>query len=554
MLSVLKIRNLALVDSLTWEIGSGLVCVTGETGAGKSVIVGAVKLVLGERADRSLVRTGEDACTVEALFQLSDPEPVDALLEEAGLDPCEDGDLVIRRVVTAGGSGNRQFVNGSPCTLSVLKALGHHLVDLHGPHDHQSLLSRERQLAMLDAFAGATALRDDYHAAWQAWRRAHAAHDELVHAERASEQELDLLRFQIQEIDDTDPKPGEDAETEARYRVATNGRRLAEEAGAVVAILADQLADPLAEIRRRIAQLARLDPATTTLTAGAETAAVELQELEENLREYAENLELDPAEAARLENRLDTLESLKRKYGDSLDDVLAHRDAARARLDRIENRTEELARLEAEAAAALDATRKAGRRLSKARRKAAPALAAEIAGHLAELGFRRALFEIALDPLEHDTEPAASGLETCDFLFAPNPGEPPRPLRQTASSGEMSRTMLAVKSALVKEDRIPLLIFDEIDANVGGEIAAAVGRKMAQLGSRHQVVSITHLPQVAALASAHYVVTKDFEQDRTRSSLREVAGDSRIDEIARMLGGSEASARAHAASLIAERP
>jgi len=341
---------------------------------------------------------------------------------------------------------------------------------------------------------------------------------------------------------------GEEEEAEARYKVAANSRRLVEETNAALGTLSG-LTEQLGELRRHTNALNKTDPDTEKFTAGAETATVELQELETNLGNYLSSLETDPAEAARLEARLDTIHTLKRKYGNTVADVLAHLGTAAAKLEKTENRGAELERLEAAAAAALEKTIACGKKLGAARQKAAPKLAAVISSHLGELGFKRSQFEVSLK--EHpDGQPDAGGLEECDFLFAPNPGEPPTPLRQTASSGEMSRTMLAVKSALVKEDSIPLLIFDEIDANVGGEIAAAVGRKMAELGTDHQVVSITHLPQVASLASSHYVVNKGFEGDRTRSDLCEVTGDDRIKELARMLGGNEASARAHAESLL----
>ncbi|MDG2125796.1 MAG: DNA repair protein RecN [Verrucomicrobiales bacterium] len=550
MLSVLKIRNLALVESLTWEIGAGLVCVTGETGAGKSVIVGAVKLVLGERADRSLVRTGSDACTAEALFHLHAPAAVDTLLEQHGLDPTADGELVIRRTISAAGSNNKQFINGSPTTLTTLKAIGQHLVDLHGPHDHQSLLSRERQLAMLDAYAANSKIRGTYHTAYQNWRNLQDEHDQLLNAERASAQELDLLRFQVDEISAAELQPNEEDETEARFKIANNAQRLIEEANASLGALSG-ITGSLSELQRHLASLEKTDPDTAEFTAAANTASVELSELETNLTDYLGRLEIDPAEANALEQRLDTIQTLKRKYGNTVAEVLGHLAAAEQKLERTENRGAELERLETDAANALANAGKTGKKLTASRKKAAPKLAADISAHLAELGFKRATFESKLEPGD-PAAPTPHGLESCDFLFAPNPGEPIHPLRQTASSGEMSRTMLAIKSALVKEDNIPLLIFDEIDANVGGEIATAVGRKMAELGKNHQVVSITHLPQVASLASSHYVVTKDFDEktDRTTSTLTEVKKADRVTELARMLGGESKSSLAHAKSLL----
>lgn len=549
MLTLLKIKNLALVEELTWELGGGLVCVTGETGAGKSIIVGALKLVLGERADRGLIRSGEDSCTVEAVFDLQKPAEVNAALEDAGLDPCEDNQLVIRRVIGAGG-GNKQFINCSPSTLTVLKSLGQYLVDLHGPHDHQSLLSQERQLDMLDAYAAAEKDAEAYRASFRAWRSALREFETLSQSERANEQEIDLLKYQINEIEEADFKDGDEAELEARYKVSSNSTHLLELSKKVLYELGDaddSVLSRLGDIARSVRDLERTDPALAETTGGFDTAQLELQELDSSLRDYVEGLEFDPAEIASIEERINLLESLKRKYGAHLEEIHEFRDGAATKLARIEGRGEELERLQK----AIKSTRKAADaaaiKLSQKRRKSAPKLAKEIGAHLAELGFKRAKIDILLEPLD---EPGGSGIEQADFSFAPNPGEPSKPLRLIASSGEMSRVMLAVKSALAKQDSIPLLVFDEIDANVGGEIAQAVGAKMASLGASHQVISITHLPQVAALASCHYFVSKEFGDERTRSVLRRVENDERVAEIARMLGGKAESARAHAVSLL----
>ena len=355
-----------------------------------------MKLVLGERADRGLVRSGETACTVEALFDLADPAAINQSLAEAGLDPCDGGELVVRRVIAASGTGNKQFINGSPVTLATLRSLGHHLVDLHGPHDHQSLLARERQLAMLDAYAGCAKQRDSYTEAFSEWRRTQRQLDDLTNSERASAQELDLLRFQTLEIEEADLKPGEEEEIEARYKVASNAQKLVEEAAAALSVV-QGIAEPMAELQRHLAVLARTDPSVESFAAGAETAALEITELEASLGDYAGALEIDPSEATALESRLDLIHTLKRKYGSSVEDVLAHHEEAAQKLSRTENRAGELARLEKESATALTKVRKTGTALSKLRKKAAPKLAFEVSSHLAELGFKRATFEVALE-------------------------------------------------------------------------------------------------------------------------------------------------------------
>lgn len=546
MLTHISIKNLALVDQLTWQLGSGLIGVTGETGAGKSVIVGALKLVLGERAVKGMIRTGESACTVEAIFELQNVAEINRLLEEAGVEPCDGEQLLIRRVM--GQSSNKQFVNNSPATLSLLKNLGEHLVDLHGPHDHQSLLSVERQLSMLDAYAVAQPEREKYRAAYAAWQSKVTELESLQKSEQANEQELDLLRFQVEEIGAADLLPNEESEIEERYSRASNGTRLVEASGQIAGILTHEVSDRLGEVQRLAGELERLDPSTTELLGGLGSAILELQELERSMADYTETLEIDPAEAAALEQRINTFETLKRKYGPTLDDVLEHHAKASERLSAIENRGDLITQLSAEAAQLKSVAQEAGAKLSAKRKKSAPKLAKEISKHIKELGFKQASFEVEITT---NNEPSSSGLEGVDFQFGPNPGEPLKPLRQVASSGEISRVMLAVKSSLADQDATPLMVFDEIDANVGGEIARAVGEKMAVLGEKHQVISITHFPQVAAVAAEHFVVDKLVEDGRTHSKLRKVEGEQRIDELVRMLGGGEGEqARAMALSLL----
>ncbi len=550
MLSFLKIRNLALVEDVTWDLVPGLVGVTGETGAGKSIIVGALKLILGERADRSLIRTGQDACTVEASFHLKNSTAVDAVLEEAGMESCQDGELLIKRTVSASGA-NKQFVNCSPVTIQVLKGLGEFLVDLHGPHDHQSLNSQERQLEMLDKFAGLEDLLSSYEDAWKQWRSTLTELDEMENSERAGSQQIDMLKFQVNEIAVANLKPGEEEEIESRHRIAANGARLAELCGAITSRLSDGdggVLDALREIGRSIHDLEKIDPGTAAMFEGFKSAQIELTELESSVQDYADDLETDPAELARLDQRIHTIQTLKRKYGSSVAAIIEFQTDAAQRLAKIENRGEEIERLQKLVKERRTLMDKHGKQLSKKRADAAPKLAKEIAAHLADLGFKRSVFEVELAA---HAEPGRHGLEEIDFQFAPNPGEPLKPLRLTASSGEMSRVLLAVKSALAKQDAVGLLVFDEIDANVGGNIAEAVGRKMASLGSTHQVIAITHFPQVASLAQSHFVVTKEIEGNRTKSSIHEVAGDERIEELARMLGGKAESAREHAKALLA---
>lgn len=549
MLSLLKIRNLALVEDLSWDLGPGLVAVTGETGAGKSIIVGALKLVLGERADRGLLRAGAESCAVEAVFDLRRTAAVDAILAEAGLDKLDGESLIIRRVV--GAATNKQFVNGSPVTSAMLQQLGELLVDLHGPHDHQSLHSKERQLEMLDAYAGATELAADFRGAHAAWSRAKHEHDELAAADRATGQEMDMLRFQIKDIADAGLKDGEEEQIETRHRVAANGARLVELCGQIAEKLGgpeNGVLEALRDVARAIHELEKYDPKLAETFAGFESARIELAELENSVRDYAGGIEIRPEELARIEQRIHTIQSLKRKYGPTVRDILAFLGRAEAKLAGMENRGDEIEKLRKQAETARAEMDKLGAQLSARRKQAAPKLARDIGAHLADLGFQRAVFEV---PLAKREEPARDGREEVDFQFAPNPGEPLKPLRLTASSGEMSRVLLAVKSALAGQDAIPLMVFDEIDANVGGHVSEAVGRKMAALAERHQVIAITHMPQLAGAAMSQFVVTKEIAGKRTRSTISEVRGKDRVAELARMLGGKAESAKAHAESLLA---
>ena len=551
-LTSLRIRNLALVEDLEWRIGGGFVAVTGETGSGKSIILGALKLILGERADKGLIRTGADACTVEALFELDDSATLNPWLEEQGVEPCEGGELILKRTFTRAGT-NRQFVNASATTLAVLGQLGDALVDLHGPHDHQSLLSVEKQLDLLDSFAGTDALLREYKTRYRDLNALAAEHAALATSESSLERELDLLRHQAHEIAAAALREDEEAALVSRYHVAANSRRLIELSTQIARRLSDAddaLLPGLAELPRLFRELEKLDPATAPLAQAHAAALAGLEETARELERYAGRLDLDPEQLAQLEERVTLLETLKRKYGPSLPEVIAFGEQAAERLRKIESRGEELVRLEREIEAAKCALLAAGEKLSAQRAAAAPKLAADVRRQLHDLGFKKSAFEIALAPLE---KPGPHGLEAVEFLFAPNPGEPLKPLKAIASSGEISRVMLAVKTSLAGQDTVGLLVFDEIDANVGGEIAHTVGAKMRSLGERHQVLCITHLPQVAAAAQSQCVVTKEFRDERTHSQLTAVEGEARVEEIARMLGGKSASALAHARELLKGR-
>jgi DNA repair protein RecN (Recombination protein N) len=557
MLTTLRIKNLALVSDLTLEPSPGYNVISGETGAGKSIIIGALNLVLGERADRTLIRSGCDSCSVEAVFDASRLRaPLKSILEENGLEPCEDQQLVLKRTFTINGT-NRQFINGSPTTLNVLAALGEHLVDIHGPHDHQSLLHSARQLAILDAFGDLQTPRDAFGALVRRREALEAEKLELIVDEKTYAQQLDLLRFQVNEVTAARLQPTEETQVEQEYQRASNAAKLLELSQTALGLLSENensLLTQAGALGRAMQELERLDPTADRLRLLHQQAVAALQDVQKDLAHYVEKVEVDPSRLQELEERLNLIHSLKRKYGATLEAVIAFGDEARQKLQQLEQRDGELNRINAELEKVDAEISRAGQALSAQRHKVAPKISKAVEKHLADLGFQQCRFDVAIT-----SEPqissfkgkfAVSGFDSVEFQFAPNVGEPARPLRAIASSGEMARVMLALKTVLAVEDEIPLLVFDEVDANIGGETANAVGEKMLQIARQHQVICITHLAPVAANATAHYVANKEIKAGRTVSEITLLDKKERVVELARMLGGHTEAARKHAEALL----
>ena len=553
MLESLHIRNLAVVAALDVEFGPGLNAVTGETGAGKSLILGALQLLLGGRASPAMIRREAAQCEISAVLRLADSTPatpaVQACLDGAGIVWSGDGDLLLRRVVAP--SGSRHYVNGTPVPLQFLRELGGLLVDIHGPHDHQSLLHPACQLALLDGFAGTGARLagcGKRHAAWRAAADALAA----AEGEQLNPAEAEFARFQLAEIEGAAPEPGEDAELAARHAQAAHARRLHEIAAQVRGGLSEAdgaVCEQLGAHQRLLDEMAGLD------TAGAAEFADrladsfrQLQELSGDLERYTDRLELDEAGLTRLEERLGVLQKLKRKYGPGLEQVMATADTLRTKLAGAEQREERLAALRQALDAAAREHADACRELTTVRQPAAGRLAAAVTDKLRRLGFAQACFEARLA----EAAPGPAGADTVEFLFAPNPGENLLPLRQIASSGEMARVMLAIKTILSHADQVPVLLFDEVDANIGGRVAVPVAAELRAIAGRHQVLCITHLPQIAAAATRHYRVSKEIADGRTWATMTALAPAEREEEVTRMLGADAASeaARAHARELI----
>ncbi len=559
MLTTLRIKNLALVADLTLELESGYNVITGETGAGKSILIGALNLVLGERADRTLIRSGSDSCSVEAVFDVSKLKaPLDSFLDENGLEPCEERQLVLKRTFTSAGA-NRQFVNGSPTTLNALTAIGEWLVDIHGPHEHQSLLNTARQLDLLDAFGKFEDERENFKSLLRKRAALESEKAALIIEEKTYAHQLDLLRFQANEITAARLQAGEEERVEQEHHRASNAAKLLQLSQVALDLLSENENSLLTQagvIGRTLQELQRVDPSAEPLVTSHEQAISVLRDLQADLRHYADKVDVDPARLQELEERLNLIHSLKRKYGSNVAEIIGFGEEARTKLQSLEQRDAELARINAELQKIEDELWSTGQALSAKRRKAIPLLSKAVSKQLADLGFKQSRFEITLATLDqtefknHASRITHHGFDTAEFQFAPNPGEPERPLRAIASSGELARVMLAIKTVLAAEDQVPVLVFDEVDANVGGETANAVGEKMRQIAGNRQVLCITHLPQVAAPATAHYVATKQMKAGRTISEITLLDGEERVTELARMLGGQTEAARKHAEALL----
>ena len=557
MLTDLRIKNLALVDDLSIELGSGYNAVTGETGAGKSVIIGALGLVLGERADRTLLRDGSEQCSVEAIIDITGmSKDFHDFLESCGLEPCESNQLLLKRVFSASGT-NRQFINGSPTTLNLLASVGEWLVDIHGPHDHQSLLKASRQLEILDAYGGLENQRKEFALNVDQLIALERNKAELVIDEDAYKRELDLLKFQVNEIESAQLSEDDEEGLEQSFKRATNSARLAELVGEVKSLVNDSEPssyDLMLGAGRLINEMVNIDDGAEELLNQQSQISEQINELSGAIEDYCDRLNLDPNQIRNVEERYNLVQSLKRKYGDTLKDVIAFSDKALARLEKLESRDEELASINAQIDLVRNKIQEQGRRLSDARKEVAPKLVGEAEKQLNDLGFLQSRFDLEIvDPNElgqESTTISRTGFDQIGFLFAPNPGEPFKPLKSIASSGEMARVMLALKTVLSSQDSIPILVFDEVDANVGGETAAVVGQKMNQIGKKRQVLCISHLAPVAAAGNSHYLVEKEVENGRTLTRVRLLEAKARIDEITRMLGGSGDAARQHAEELL----
>ncbi|WP_418393102.1 DNA repair protein RecN [Victivallis lenta] len=550
MLIYVKITNFALIEESELEFGPGFNVVTGESGAGKSILMGAVELLLGGRVDKGVIRNGCDRCMVCGGFAVPAglTGAVGAILVPAGIpfDPAEP--LQLRRVI--GQSSVRNYVNDTPVSARLLASVGEQLIDLHGANEQLSLTVPARQLDLLDRYAGAE------EAAALCGRiagelEALAKEREEFDRQTPDEAERSRLELQLEDIDKVNPAPGEDEELSARFKVAGNSRQVLETAGQLTAALTegeDSVADRLGSVYRRLLELSRIDEA---LAAGLLEECDRIQEdvsaLSGRVAELADKVDLDPEALAAIESRLGELFTIKRRYGPTLEQVLAVRGEAFRRLELYRNtavRRQEFERRKAELTAEL---RRAAEKLSALRKKKAAEFAERVRSKLGAIGFAKCVLEVAFS----EVEPGPNGMDRVELLFSANAGESVHPLRKIASSGELSRLMLALKTVLADADSIPVVVFDEIDVNIGGETANRVGEELHHLGRNRQILCISHLAQVAARADRHFRVEKHTEEGRTFSECRELDAEGRVREIGRMLGGGE-SAVTHARAILSK--
>jgi DNA repair protein RecN (Recombination protein N) len=551
VLTELRIRNFAIIDALTLPLAAGFNVLTGETGAGKSIIVGALGFLLGERGTADLIRTGADKASVEGIFDVSGDVELIALLDARGVDVEDPTTVVLRREIVSSGR-TRAWINSATTTAAVIAEVGRALVSLHGQHEAQTLLDEESQRSIVDAFGAATAVA----------ARVRGAHDEVLAIGREiqslaarkaeAERRADYLRHLVSEIDEAHLEAGEDVSLEEEARRLEHAEELKSLAGGMAGILEGEegaVLESLGHMQRSLASIQRIDASLVRLQELYDSAFYSLQELARELEEYGRNVDLDPARLGEVQRRRDLIFRLTKKYGPSLEAVAESARVARTELDLVDSGALDLLQLERRRQEAHDALAGAATELTRLRRDAASRLAIEVDAVLPELGMPDGRLDVSMRPR---AEIGAAGAEDIELRVALNRGHESRPLARVASGGELSRVMLALKTILARLDRVPTLVFDEVDAGIGGKIGLQVGDTMRRVAQHHQVLAITHLPQIAARAHHHIVVEKGARGGITSADTRVVDGDARVIEVARLLGGDPESAvsLAHARELL----
>src|SRR6266403_2141836 len=561
MLRELRIKNFAVIDEVGLELKSGLNIITGETGAGKSIILNALGLIAGERGSSDVIRNKEEEATVEALFEGLPPE-IESKLSDAGFEA--DGELVLKRIVNRSGK-NRIYVNGGLCPLGLLAAVGGSLVHIYGQHEHHTLLQPDTHLNLLDAFADEPALprtmRETYDVLAVAWRDLNEAKESLEQRRR----EKNLLEAQAEELTQSRLKAGEEEELRAAKNILAHSEKLYQgcrEGDEVLYEGEAALVSRLGKYTVRLRELSTIDHHLQPSVELLDSSLAQLQEAAAQLRRYAERAHFDPGALEQVEDRLAEIQRLKRKYNAGVDDILRLHEEIKTSLNRLEQGEEKIAGLDKTFNDARQSAWDSAEKLSHARERAAKKLKREMEKEVKSLGMPETTFEVRfVTQDEKADEPpffiagkklTERGMDQAEFYFSPNPGEPAKPLTKIASGGELSRLMLALKALVLTPGIVSTLLFDEVDAGIGGRVAEIVGKKLKQVAANHQVISVTHLPQIAALADAHYVVEKEVEKGRTFTRVRQLSEHDRIDELARMLGGVKITeqARRHAEEMV----
>lgn len=551
MLEAISINNFALIDNLYLEFESGLNILTGETGAGKSIIIDALGIALGERASADYIRSGANAARVEASFSFPDGHPVADLLSTQGI-PSDNNNLILMRELSPTGRSVCR-INGHLVTTGQLKEVGRLLVDIHGQHQHQSLLHPGTHLGFLDAFGGAVHLDlvrevNELYQRYVSLKRAVQNHAATAR-ERA--QRLDMLAYQLQEIDNAALKDGEWEELQEERRVLAQREKLLSLVQTAYALLyggegESGVLDILGRVQSVLAEAEGIDKRLSTAQASVSAALYSLEDVVPELRHYRESFALDPHRLEEVEERLELIRNLSRKYGSSIAEILAYREQAANERERLLTSEMDCQNLQEQLESAeVSFVERAGD-LSTARRKLAADLEEKLATELADLGMAKARFEVAFS-WEQDSgglpfqgqrvRPHAEGFDHVEFLLSTNPGEPPRPLAKIASGGELSRVMLAIKAVLAAHDRVPTLVFDEVDSGIGGRAAQAVAKKLARVGRLHQILCITHLPQIAAAGQTHFLIRKEVRGEKTYTLVERLSREQRVQELGRMLAG-----------------
>ena len=535
MLIGLRIKNIAVIDEIEVEFRDGFNVLTGETGAGKSIIIDSINMVLGQRTSKELIRNGEQKAVVEAMFNFDDPSVI-AALADMGIE-CEDGSVLIHRDINSDGRGNAR-INGAMATAAMLKEASKFMVNIHGQQDNQSLLSPASHVEYLDSYADIGRLKEDYRAAYDIVREIEKKIESYQVDEREKERKLDLYRYQINEIDGAKLKPGEEESLELRRDFLEGAVKISDTLDKARNMLysADINAhDILSEVTDGFSEIASYDKQLEEFYKGLDGISLELDDLTYRIRDYADSVDFNESELDDIEGRLDLIRTLKRKYGTSVEDVFKYCAAITEELDGIERGDEIIVELSRELEEKTKTMAGIAAEITCKRQVAAKTLEEKITAELADLDMNRVGFKVDITPRDF----APNGADAVEFLISANAGEPLKPLSKIASGGEMSRIMLAIKSILADSDNVPTLIFDEIDTGVSGRAAQKIAQKIHKISMKKQVLCITHLAQIASMAGTHYLIEKDVENDVTRTRVRELERGGKVEELSRIIGGAQ---------------